>query len=674
MALKLIKTGMDSRAVLARFDAERQALALMDHPNIARVLDGGATAAGQPFFVMELVKGVPITEYCDQQRLTPRERLELFVPVCQAVQHAHQKGIIHRDIKPSNVLVAEVRRPAGAEGHRLRRGQGDRGSRSPSRRLATGFGAIVGTPAYMSPEQADLSTTGHRHPHRRLCARRDALRTAGRLAADRREGSSRRRALLEMLRMVREVEPPRPSTKLSTADALPSIAANRGIEPAKLTGLLRGELDWIVMKALEKDRTRRYETANGLARDIQRYLADELVEARPPSAVPAAEVRPAEQGAGAAAAAVGLVLTVGLVGTVAGLARAVRAERLLAEEARRTAEREREERERDAAAERRRKEWEADSQATPIIAILETVWTKPGNRGRGLAGLGGDTRTTLLAAPAGAERLAGQPAAGRVWHALAMAFAHLGEYPVAEQYYRRAIEIRERALGPEAEETLDSRCRLGEMYYDQGRLAEAEPQLREVLDRGLKNFGRDSGTANSAAACLVRVLRDQERLAEAEAVARDHLRRVRSVAPAGHIWLAEPLENLGWVLTRLGKYGEAEPVLREALALREQYGPPGSGVLGPSLAEDQFGNRVLLGLALAGQKKYAEAGPLLETGYRGVREFGWAGPAVPPPVLLSEAAARLAELYTAAGDPGEAARWRAGNPREQAPPPREVKR
>ena len=150
---------------------------------------------------------------------------------------------------------------------------------------------------------------------------------------------------------------------------------------------------------------------------------------------------------------------------------------------------------------------------------------------------------------------------------------------------------------------------------------------------------------------MVRVLRDQGRLAEAEARARDHLRRVRSIAPAGHIWLAEPLENLGWILIRLGKYEQAEPVLREALTLRGQYGPPGPGGR-PGLAEDQFGNRVLLGLALAGQKKYAEAGPLLETGYRGVREFGWARSAVPPPVLLSEAAARLAEMYKAAGDPG----------------------
>ena len=177
MALKVIKPGMDSQAVLARFEAERQALALMDHPNIARVLDAGSTESGRPFFVMELVKGMPITEYCDQRRLTPRERLELFVPVCQAIQHAHQKGIIHRDIKPSNVLVALVRRRSRAQGDRLRRGQGDRATLT-EKTLLTGFGAMVGTPEYMSPEQAEPQQPGHRHPQRRLLAGRAAVRAA----------------------------------------------------------------------------------------------------------------------------------------------------------------------------------------------------------------------------------------------------------------------------------------------------------------------------------------------------------------------------------------------------------------------------------------------------------------------------------------------------------------
>ncbi len=282
VALKLIKPGMDSRQVIARFEAERQALALMDHPNIARVFDAGTTDSGRPYFVMELVKGVPLTRYCDERRLTPRERLELFIPVCQAIQHAHQKGIIHRDIKPSNVLVALYDgKPvpkvidfgiAKAAGQQL-----------TEHTLVTGFGAVVGTLEYMSPEQAELNQLD-------IDTRSD-IYSLGVLLYELLTGTTpleRKRlkeaAMLEVLRLIREEEPPRPSTRLSTTEELPSVAANRGLEPRKLSGLVRGELDWIVMKALEKDRNRRYETANGLAMDVQRYLSDEPVHACPPSA------------------------------------------------------------------------------------------------------------------------------------------------------------------------------------------------------------------------------------------------------------------------------------------------------------------------------------------------------------------------------------------------------
>ena len=263
VAVKLIKSGGDSKAVLARFEAERQALALMDHPNIAKVLDGGTTDNGRPFFVMELVKGVPITKFCDARKLTPRQRLELFVPVCQAIQHAHQKGIIHRDIKPSNVLIALVRRQAGSQGDRLRRGQGA-GAQLTEQTLAHRFRRLVGTPQYMSPEQATLEQSRHRHAQRHLFAGRAAVRTAGRQPAVWPK-ELEKAGMLEILRVIREEEPPKPSTKVSTAEALPSLAANRSMEPAKLTRQLRGEIDWIVMKALDKERTRRYETANGFA-------------------------------------------------------------------------------------------------------------------------------------------------------------------------------------------------------------------------------------------------------------------------------------------------------------------------------------------------------------------------------------------------------------------------
>ncbi len=283
VALKIIRLGMDTKQFIARFEAERQALALMDHPNIAKVLDAGSTPEGRPYFVMELVKGMPLTKFCDEQRLTIRERLDLFVPVCQAIQHAHQKGIIHRDIKPSNVLVALYDgQPvpkvidfgiAKATGLRL-----------TERTLFTEFGALIGTPEYMSPEQAEMNQLD-------IDTRSD-IYSLGVLLYELLTGTTpltrerlREAAFDEVLRRIREEEPPRPSTRLSqSSDRLPSISAQRKLDPVQLMRLVRGDLDWIVMKALEKDRTRRYETANGLARDIERHLNNDPVVAGPPTA------------------------------------------------------------------------------------------------------------------------------------------------------------------------------------------------------------------------------------------------------------------------------------------------------------------------------------------------------------------------------------------------------
>ena len=322
VAVKVVKEGMDSRQVLARFDAERQALALMDHPNIARVLDAGQTPSGRPYFVMELVKGKPITRYCDDNRLSVRERLELFGDVCRAVQHAHQKGVIHRDLKPANVLVAPYDgKPvvkvidfglAKATGQRL-----------TDKTLFTGFGTLVGTPEYMSPEQAEVNNQD-------VDTRSDVY-SLGVLLYELLTGSTpltRKRmkeaALLEVLRVIREVDPPKPSTRLSESkDSLPAISAQRQTEPAALTKLVRGDLDWIVMRALEKDRNRRYESAGALAADVHHSLWDEPVVACPPSAGYRLRkfLRRHKRGAGVAAAMLALVLA----GTAVSITQAVRA-------------------------------------------------------------------------------------------------------------------------------------------------------------------------------------------------------------------------------------------------------------------------------------------------------------------------------------------------------------
>jgi WD40 repeat protein/serine/threonine protein kinase len=284
VALKIIKLGMDTRSVIARFEAERQALAMMDHSNIAKVLDGGATDAGRPYFVMELVRGVRITEYCDEAKLSTGERLNLFIQVCQAIQHAHQKAIIHRDIKPSNILVTiddGVPVPKVIDFGIAKATEG----RLTDKTLFTQFEALIGTPAYMSPEQAVMTSLD-------IDTRSD-IYSLGVLLYELLAGSTPfdskellASGLDAMRQTIREREPVRPSTRLATlqADELTTAAKRRSSDPPKLVYLLKGDLDWIVMKCLEKDRTRRYETANALAMDLKRHQANEPVVARPPSA------------------------------------------------------------------------------------------------------------------------------------------------------------------------------------------------------------------------------------------------------------------------------------------------------------------------------------------------------------------------------------------------------
>src|SRR5262249_17335429 len=310
-----------------RLGAGGEALALMDHPNIAGVLDAGTTASGLPYFVMELVRGIPITDYCDKNQLTPNERLELFISVCHAIQHAHQKGIIHRDIKPSNVLVgSHDSKPvakvidfgvAKAVSHDL-----------TQRTIYTNFLQMIGTPLYMSPEQAEMSVLD-------IDTRSD-IYSLGVLLYELLTGSTpldkkrfAKAAYDEVRRMIREDEPPKPSHRLSTCDTRASVAASRKTEPAKLSRMRRGELDWGVMKGLEKARTRRYETPNGLARDLQRYLSDEVVEARPPSAgYRMSKFVRRHKGQVIAASLLLLTLLAGIAGTTWGLIAARRQEQV----------------------------------------------------------------------------------------------------------------------------------------------------------------------------------------------------------------------------------------------------------------------------------------------------------------------------------------------------------
>ena len=437
----------------------------MEHPNIARVLEAGTTGAGRPYFVMDLVKGVPITRYCDGHHLTPRQRLELFIPVCQAVQHAHQKGIIHRDLKPSNVLVALYDgKPvpkvidfgvAKAAGQQL-----------TEKTLVTGFGAIIGSLEYMAPEQAEFNQLD-------IDTRSD-IYSLGVLLYELLTGSpplTRQElgtaGMLEMLRVIREQEPSKPSTRLSTADGLPTLAANRGTEPAKLTKLVRGELDWIVMKALEKDRTRRYETANGFALDVQRYLADEPVLACPPSTAYGLKkfVR-RNKGPVLAGSIIFLLLVGGIVGTTVGLVRA----------------------EQRAEGERRAKD-SAERRLAQIengTDVLASVFRDLDPRAEAKEGV---TLRVLLGRRLGeaVQQLEGEAVGdplvvARLQHVLGISLRELGHPEQAEAVLVKARQTRERLLGADHLDTAATKHNLAGVYRDRGKHSQAEQLYKEVLE------------------------------------------------------------------------------------------------------------------------------------------------------------------------------------------------
>jgi non-specific serine/threonine protein kinase/serine/threonine-protein kinase len=497
VALKIIKPGMDTDQVVARFEVERQALALMDHPNIAKVLDAGTTESGRPYFVMDLVKGVPITQYCDEAKLSPQERLELFMPVCQAIQHAHQKGIIHRDVKPTNVLVTlHDGKPvpkiidfgvAKAMDQRL-----------TERTYFTAYGALIGTPEYMSPEQAELSGLD--------VDTRSDIYSLGVLLYELLTGTTpleraklREAGYGEILRRIKEEEPPRPSTRLShSGDRLASIAATRRTEPARLTKLMRGELDWIVMKALEKERTRRYETANGLARDIQRYLDGDPVEAGPPStSYKLRRFARKHRAALGMLSALAILLIVASVVSTYLAARAVRAEHAATAERNRAIAAEREAVEqRDRAVAAEKDATAAAERATTEAAIAKAVNDFLQQDLLGQADVDNQARPGQTPDPdikvrtlldRASEKISGkfsqQPRVeAAIRRTMGDTYVALGLYSLAETHLEQSLALARRELGDRHPDTLNAMVSLGWLYVYQGKLAQAESLVVEAFD------------------------------------------------------------------------------------------------------------------------------------------------------------------------------------------------
>jgi serine/threonine protein kinase/tetratricopeptide (TPR) repeat protein len=588
VALKVIKPGMDTREVMARFTAERQALALMDHPNIARVLDAGATDSGRPYFVMELVRGIPITEYCDQNHLSPRDRLDLFVTVCQAVQHAHQKGIIHRDIKPSNVLVTSHDGKPVAKVIDFGVAKAIH-QQLTERSIYTQFTQMIGTPLYMSPEQAEMSGLD-------IDTRSD-IYSLGVLLYELLTGTTplekkkfAKAAYDEIRRMIREDEPPKPSTRLSTSDAIASIAAQRHTEPAKLSKLMRGDLDWITMKALEKDRTRRYETANGLARDIQRYLSDEPVEACPPSATyRLRKFAKKNRAALTTAAAIALLLVAGVAVSAWLTLRATRAEGIALQA--RQAERDRAEGERLAkldalekeklAVEQRSRAEKARDRTRAVLDAMTSAVT-------------GDSLTTQKAISAEQKKFLTEVLNYYREFAGEQADDEQTRARVAQAAYRVGyIEVR---LGRK-----EQGIAAFQMARDAHRKLAADfpavPSYRREQARSHNNLGAllgDLGKRTEADEQYRQALAIQEKLAVDFPATPDYRQE-----------LARSHYNLGILLAESGNRAEAEEQHRQALAVQEKLAADFPAV--PSCRQELAHSHNALGILLTGLEKRAEA-------------------------------------------------------------------
>jgi serine/threonine protein kinase len=563
VALKVIKLGMDTKQVIARFEAERQALALMDHPNIAKVLDAGATDTGRPYFVMELVHGIKITDFCDQDSLTTRQRLDLFIQVCQAIQHAHQKGIIHRDIKPSNILVTihdGVPIPKVIDFGIAKATAG----RLTDQTLFTAFGQFIGTPAYMSPEQTVL--TGQD------VDTRSDIYSLGVLLYELLTGQTPfdPNALLEagleaMRRTIREEEPARPSTKLSTMEAgkLTMAAKRRSSEPPKLIHLVRGDLDWIVMKCLEKDRSRRYETANGLARDVERHLKDEPIVARPPTRL--YKFQKLAQRNKLLFAAVGAVAAALVIGfAVASLeairaARAEREQRILREQA-------------------QAQEAKAETAAARSQEVAQFMMDILDGAGP-LKALGRDTTVLREILNETEKHLASglkdQPAVqAELREDIGGIYYQWGEFARAEELCRQALTSAEAAFGKQNRETIDYRSHLAQILEFRGKLIEAEGLPQEALDLAIKVCGPDSFETATALEGVARNAVLRMDLPQAARLTRRTLDLDRKLVQQTHgtnldvaLDLDVSLDSLGNILLDEWETTQAESLLRESVNL-----------------------------------------------------------------------------------------------------------
>jgi serine/threonine protein kinase/Flp pilus assembly protein TadD len=586
VALKIIKLGMDTKQVVARFETERQALAVMDHPNIAKVYDGGATESGRPYFVMELVRGIPITDYCDKHKLTTKERLELFMNVCQAVQHAHQKGIIHRDLKPSNILIVvqeEKHIPkiidfgiAKATEHSM-----------TERTLFTEQGQLIGTPEYMSPEQAEMSGLD-------VDTRTDIYSLGvilyelivGVLPFD--PETLRKAGLGEIQRIIRETNPPKASTRLSSlGDTQTSIALRRGTDVASLQKQLKGELDWIMMKAMAKDRTQRYSSASEFAADIGRYLRHEPVLAGPLSTMYRLRKFVKRHKLGVAAVAILIItISIGITGTTIGLIRARQAELVAKKEATKAKAINKFLQDTLGSA----NPIEGNSRNVTVLEALKTATDRINEAFSDQPEVEAEIKQTIgltylrLGHYEEAERLLRSSL--KMWQdlrgqehpdlaapvtSLAVLRHERGDYEEAESLYRSALLIKRREHGgDENEDVLNILNNLALLLQDKGDFVAAEPIFRKILKIDRKIFGREHLYVAIDLNNLGRFLKLKKNYVESELLLRESIDILRKEQ---HPWLSIALGNLGELLTEKGDYQDAELIFEEALTIgKKQLG------------------------------------------------------------------------------------------------------